>query len=44
MNIDHPYIFDIMYNYYSVSSQGKEDNICWNEADKLQNPRSEFDF
>ena len=44
MNIVHPYILDILYNYYYVSNQGKIVNICWisshigihgnNEADK----------
>ena len=29
MNIDHPYILDIMYNYYYISNQGKIVNICW---------------
>ena len=29
MIIDHPYILDILYNYYYVSNQGKIVNICW---------------
>ena len=29
MNIDHPYILGILYNYYDVSNQGKIVNICW---------------
>ena len=29
MNIDHPYILGILYNYYYVSDQGKIINIGW---------------
>ena len=52
-NIDHPYILDILYNYY-VSNQGKIVNICRipshisihgnNEADKAAKSALEFVF
>ena len=29
MNIDDPYIFDILYSYYYVSNQGNIVNFCW---------------
>ena len=54
INIDHPYILDILYNYYYVSNQGKIDNICWipshngihgnNEADKAAKSALEFEI
>ena len=28
MNIDHPYILDILYRYYYVSNQRKMVNVC----------------
>ena len=47
MNIDHPYILDILYSYYCVANQGKIVNVWWisshidihgdNEADKAEN-------
>ena len=53
MNIDHPCILDIFYNYY-VSNQGKIVNICWiqshidihgnNEADKGVESALEFEI
>ena len=54
MNIDHPYISDILYNYYYVSNQGKIVNICWIpshigihgsiEADKAAKSALEFEI
>ena len=54
MNIDHPYILDILYNYYYVSNQGKKVHICWfsshisihgnNEADKDAKSALEFEI
>ena len=29
MNIDYPYILDVLYNYYYVSNQDKIVKICW---------------
>ena len=29
LNIDHPYISDILYSYYNVSNQGKIVKFCW---------------
>ena len=53
MNIDHPYILDILYNYYYVSNQGKIVNIFWipshigihgnNEADKVAKSALQFE-
>ena len=53
MNIDHPYILDILYSYY-VSNQGKIVNFCWilshiginenNEADKAAKSALEFEI
>ena len=54
MNIDHPYILDIYYNYYCVSNQDKIVNFCWipsyigihgnNEADKAAKSTLEFEI
>ena len=53
MNINRPYILDILYNYY-VSNQGKIVNICLipcyigkhgnNEADKAAKSTLEFEI
>ena len=53
MNIDHPYILDILHNYY-ISNQGNIDNICLipshigihgnNEADKAAKSTLEFEI
>ena len=54
MNIDHPYILDILYNYYCVSNQGKIVNFCWipshigihgnNAADRTAKSALEFEI
>ena len=54
MNIDHPYVLDILFNYYNVSNQGKKVNFCWipshigihgnNEADELAKSALEFEI
>ena len=52
VNIYHPYILDILYNYYCVSNQGKV--VCWipshsgiqwfSEADKAAKSALEFEI
>ena len=54
MNVDHPYILDILYKYHYVFNQGKIVNICWipshigihgkNEADKAAKSALEFEI
>ena len=48
MNIDHPYILDILYNYHYVSNQSKIVNICripsHTEADMAAKYALEFEI
>ena len=49
MNIEHPYILDILYSYY-VSNLGKIVNFCWIpsqigiEADKAAKSALKFEI
>ena len=53
MNIDHPYILNILFNYHYVSNQGIIYSICWipshigtrkQWADKTAKPGLEFEI
>ena len=50
MNIEHPYILDILYSYFYVSNLGKIVNFCWIpsqigiEADKAAKSALKFEI
>ena len=54
INIDHPYILDILYSYYYVCIQDKIVNFCWissrisihgiNKADKAAKSALDFEI